>query len=73
MQRWKLKGCPRCGGDVFTTYDSNGGYEQCLQCAWQRELTFTGMPGDRGTVQKITTHTRGPYRIRRTPVKAGKD
>jgi len=38
MTLWRLKGCPRCAGDVFVTEDSEGGYEQCLQCAWQRPL-----------------------------------
>ncbi len=38
MMTWKLKGCPRCRGDVFVTEDMNGWYEQCLQCSHRREL-----------------------------------
>lgn len=72
MQMWKLKGCPRCGGDVFTSFDNSCGYEQCLQCAWERELTLTGVTATRDEVKKLSTYSRGPYRVRRAPMKAGK-
>ena len=35
---WKLKACPRCGGDVFIDRRPDIWYEQCLQCGYQREL-----------------------------------
>jgi len=35
---WKLKGCPRCGGDVFIDRDLHDWYEQCLQCGYRSEL-----------------------------------
>jgi len=35
---WKLKACPRCGGDVFIDKRVSNWYEQCLQCGYQREL-----------------------------------
>ena len=35
---WKLKGCPRCGGDVFIDRDLQDWYEQCLQCGYRSEL-----------------------------------
>ena len=38
MAVWKLKGCPRCGGDVYLDSDLNGWYEQCLQCSQRHEL-----------------------------------
>ncbi len=38
MVKWKLKGCPRCGGDVYIDRDMDGWYEQCLLCAHRREL-----------------------------------
>jgi len=38
MIRWKLKECPRCGGDVFIDKDLETWYEQCLQCSHRREL-----------------------------------
>jgi ribosomal protein S27AE len=38
MSRWRLKGCPRCGGDVFIDKDLDNWYEQCLQCSYRVEL-----------------------------------
>jgi len=38
MVTWKLKGCPRCMGDLFVSQDMDGWYEQCLQCSFRREL-----------------------------------
>jgi ribosomal protein S27AE len=35
---WKLKACPRCGGDVFMDRELNVWHQQCLQCGYQREL-----------------------------------
>ena len=38
MTKWKLGSCPRCGGDLFVENDMDRRwYEQCLQCAYQRE------------------------------------
>jgi DNA-directed RNA polymerase subunit RPC12/RpoP len=28
----KVKGCKRCGGDLFLERDSEGAYVSCLQC-----------------------------------------
>ncbi len=52
MAIWKLKSCPRCGGDVFLNRDEyNWWYEQCLQCGCVRELknapVFTSLSGER--------------------------
>jgi DNA-directed RNA polymerase subunit M/transcription elongation factor TFIIS len=39
MTRWRLKSCPRCGGDLFIEKDlDNNWYEQCLQCSYRVEL-----------------------------------
>lgn len=38
MLNWKLKNCPRCGGDLFIDRDIDGWFEQCLQCSQRREL-----------------------------------
>ena len=38
MARWKAKGCPRCGGDMFLDRDLDFWYEQCLQCSYRVEL-----------------------------------
>ena len=34
------KRCPNCGGNVFLDRDSDGWYEQCLQCSrtWYLQL-----------------------------------
>ena len=34
----KIKGCPRCRGDVLLDRDHHGWYEQCLQCSYLRDL-----------------------------------
>ena len=38
MVTWRLKACPRCGGDTFVDSDVDGWYEQCLMCGHRREL-----------------------------------
>jgi len=38
MAIWKLKRCPRCGGDMFIDRDIYGWYEKCLQCGYYGEL-----------------------------------
>ena len=30
--------CPKCGGNLYLDRDYNGWYEQCLQCAYIRDL-----------------------------------
>lgn len=56
---WKLKSCPRCGGDVFIDRDEYGWYEQCLQCSYYTGLQSTvEVPekvgkGNRGLAKKI--------------------
>ena len=34
----RLKGCPRCNGDLIIDRDGNVWYEWCLQCGFEREL-----------------------------------
>ena len=36
--RWRLRSCPRCGGDMFIDKDLYGWYEKCLQCGCCCEL-----------------------------------
>ena len=38
MTKWKLKSCPRCGGDMLIDKDMDFWYEQCLQCSYKVEL-----------------------------------
>ena len=33
MGLW-IKGCPRCGGDLYSDRDIMGYYRQCLQCGY---------------------------------------
>ncbi len=30
--------CPKCGGNLYLDRDYNGWYEQCLQCAYIKDL-----------------------------------
>jgi len=34
----KLKGCPRCGGDMVLGSDRWGWYQHCLQCGMNLDL-----------------------------------
>ena len=39
MAMWKLKGCPRCGGDLLIEKELLcGWYEKCIQCSFSRDL-----------------------------------
>ncbi len=38
MTMWKLRSCPKCGGDMFIDKDIYGWYEKCLQCSHQHDL-----------------------------------
>jgi len=45
MVSWKLKGCPRCGGDICISIDDDGWYEWCLQCGYEGDLSDRFEPG----------------------------
>ena len=38
MARWKLKGCPRCKGDLLVERAGDKWDEYCLQCGYRRDL-----------------------------------
>ena len=38
MSKWKLKSCPRCGGDLLIEKDLYGWNEKCFQCSFSRDL-----------------------------------
>ena len=38
MVTWRLKDCPRCGGDTYIDKDIDGWYQQCLMCGYRLEL-----------------------------------
>lgn len=44
---WKLKGCPRCGGDCYADYNHYRFYYVCLQCGWREEHTAHKLVPDR--------------------------
>lgn len=35
---WRLRGCPRCKGDITLQRDHWGRYEQCIQCGYLHDL-----------------------------------
>ncbi len=37
----RLKSCPRCHGDVVRDKDQYGGFEQCLQCGYLRDIDLS--------------------------------
>lgn len=41
MVMWKLKSCPRCGGDIAIEREFDGWYENCLQCGYLHEIPRT--------------------------------
>ncbi len=62
MVLWKLKKCPRCHGDLFLDKDTDGWYEQCLQCGYRRGMKAlvtetTPVPDDEGPTP-AEVHTR---------------
>ena len=36
---FRLKGCPRCSGDVFVSHDQYGPFVTCIQCGLSKEVT----------------------------------
>lgn len=42
MGRWRMKSCPRCGGDMYIDRDLDFWYMQCLQCSYRTELAPLG-------------------------------
>jgi len=37
--------CPKCGGKLYLEKDYNGWYEQCLQCAYMKDLAVVYQKG----------------------------
>ncbi len=38
MAQWKLRGCPRCSGDVYVEKDNDETNERCLQCGYVKQI-----------------------------------
>ena len=41
MGKWKISGCPGCGGSLFVDRDMDGWYEQCINCSYRNELKIS--------------------------------
>jgi DNA-directed RNA polymerase subunit M/transcription elongation factor TFIIS len=41
MSIWKIKGCPRCSGDLFLQSEWGIWTEHCLQCGYEKELSLS--------------------------------
>ena len=55
---WRLKGCPRCRGDMQLDRDRNGRHEWCLQCGHQTYIKDTVMASRRtGEKKRLTRST----------------
>ena len=54
MKSWKLRGCPRCSGDIFLdTDEEHKWYETCLQCGYTHELKkLDAITEHAGTIKK---------------------
>lgn len=46
MTIWILKGCPRCGGDLFVGEQDGAWFESCLQCGFLREQIADPVPDE---------------------------
>ncbi|MGQ9572277.1 MAG: hypothetical protein ACUVV3_03700 [Dehalococcoidia bacterium] len=44
MMTVRLKGCPRCGGDMTYEVDIYGPFRQCLQCSYLEDLPAEATP-----------------------------
>ncbi|MFC1871338.1 hypothetical protein ACFLYF_02935 [Chloroflexota bacterium] len=39
MVKWRVKGCPRCGGDMFLETGMEGWFWDCLLCGFRDEVS----------------------------------
>ena len=59
MSKWKVRACPRCGGDMFVDRDFDSWYEQCLQCSYRTALKplgpvkEPGVPAGKGSKKRV--------------------
>lgn len=52
MTKWKLKGCPRCNGDVLIESDEYGWFEHCLQCGYRQDMKILAKYQEQGAKGK---------------------
>ena len=59
---WRLKSCPKCGGDVEIDRDEWGWYEQCIQCGCLRDLqNVIGVKPERAQKGRIVRVSKGGF------------
>jgi len=56
---WRLKGCPRCGGDMCIERSRDGWEEHCLQCSSIREYERIPALEREATLVAVGTNTSG--------------
>ena len=63
MGRVKANGrCPKCGGNLYLDRDYIGWYEQCLQCAYMKDLAVVYQnkkKTEKGTAEPVPVKRRG--------------
>ncbi len=51
----RLKGCPRCRGDLFPEYDLTGSDLVCLQCGYVQTVTVVEPEEERPAAVAVAT------------------
>jgi ribosomal protein S27AE len=65
MAVWKLKSCPRCSGDLFIQRETDGWYEECLLCGYQRDVSdIVSKTAGGQIVVKGQVQNKGLYTVR---------
>jgi len=67
MANWKLKCCPRCGGDVFLDAEENDWFAHCLQCGFsgiKKPLEPAELALPVGRPMRTSRHDRGLKPVR---------
>jgi DNA-directed RNA polymerase subunit M/transcription elongation factor TFIIS len=52
---WKIKSCPKCGGDLYLDYDEYGDYNHCLQCGYTGNIDPSCLISERPGADKLPT------------------
>jgi Zn ribbon nucleic-acid-binding protein len=47
----KLKSCPRCNGDLHILREKNGWFEECVLCAYRRDISSLIIENTVGQIQ----------------------
>ncbi|MFC1893744.1 hypothetical protein ACFLYR_06960 [Chloroflexota bacterium] len=70
----RLKGCPKCRGDIRRDEDHYGWYEQCIQCGYMRDLETADVVREPGSqmekgVEEAASEGKGRRKRRRHKVR----